>query len=53
MQKQIKQIEIQVFQEKFKAEMPKIFKEIEIYEMALKEGKLNKKPLPAPQFNLG
>lgn len=32
-------------------EMPKVLKEIEVYENKLASGKLTEKPVPAPQFN--
>jgi hypothetical protein len=36
---------------RFQKEMPKIRKEIALYETHLKEGKLNTTPKIAPQFN--
>jgi len=36
---------------KFKKEMPRIKKEIKIYEEKLAAGQLTKNPTPAPQFN--
>lgn len=36
---------------KFKKEMPRIQKEISVYEDRLKKGKLNPSPKIAPQFN--
>lgn len=36
---------------KFKKEMPRIKKEIKIYEEKLSSGKMTKNPTPAPQFN--
>ena len=47
-----KKIEINAFQTKFKAEMPRVIKEIEVYENALKKGTLTKSPIPSPQFNI-
>jgi hypothetical protein len=48
-----KEKEIQTFQNKLKAEMPRVIREIEVYEKALKKGTLKKNPIPSPQFNLG
>jgi hypothetical protein len=36
---------------KFKKEMPRIKREIKIYEEKLSSGKLTKNPIPSPQFN--
>ncbi|GMQ29555.1 hypothetical protein Aconfl_21980 [Algoriphagus confluentis] len=36
-----------------KAEMPRIKKEIETYEKALRKGVLKNQPNTSPQFNLG
>jgi len=41
----------EVLKERFHKEMPKIRKEIKVYESRLKEGKLNTSPEIAPQFN--
>jgi len=41
---------ILAIEKKFLNEMPRILKEIEVYEMHLKQGKLNKSPSFAPQF---
>ena len=41
----------EILKERFQKEMPKIIKEINIYETRLKEGKLNVNPNTAPQFN--
>tara|TARA_R110002012_G_scaffold64715_1_gene170004 strand:- start:15339 stop:15497 length:159 start_codon:yes stop_codon:yes gene_type:complete len=38
-------------QKKFKREMPRIKKEIKVYEEKLSSEKLTKKPTPSPQFN--
>lgn len=48
-----KKIEIQKLEKKFKAAMPKIRKEIDVYEKALKAGRLKQAPTAAPQFDLG
>jgi hypothetical protein len=48
-----KKSEIEAFQKKLKAEMPRVVKEIEVYEKALKKGALNKNPIHSPQFNIG
>ena len=40
-----------VLKNRFQKEMPKVRKQIEVYETHLKEGKLNLKPKIAPQFN--
>jgi len=37
--------------ERFQKEMPRIRKEIKLYESHLKSGKLNTSPKIAPQFN--
>jgi hypothetical protein len=50
---QTKKSEIKAFQKKLKAEMPRVIKEIEVYEKALKKGAINKNPIPSPQFNIG
>jgi hypothetical protein len=42
---------LEVLKEQFRKEMPKIRKEIKVYETHLKEGKLNNNPKIAPQFN--
>ncbi|MEB2778329.1 hypothetical protein SYJ56_23665 [Algoriphagus sp. D3-2-R+10] len=47
-----KKKEILKFQIQLKAQMPRVIKEIEVYELALKAGTLNKNPTPSPQFNL-
>ena len=44
--------EIQKFQKYLKAEMPKVFIEIEVYEKALKAGTLKKTTKTPPQFTL-
>jgi uncharacterized protein YegP (UPF0339 family) len=49
----LKKAEIQRFQKNLKAAMPKVIKEIEVYENALKTGSLKQNPKPSPQFNLG
>ena len=36
---------------KLKNEMPKIRKEIKVYEQKLKRGGLTVRPIPSPQFN--
>jgi|GEM_PF-1721953 len=41
---------ILAIEKRFLNEMPRILKEIEVYEMHLKQGKLNKSPSIAPQF---
>lgn len=41
----------EILKEGFRKEMPKIRKEIKVYESRLKEGKLNTSPKVAPQFN--
>jgi intein/homing endonuclease len=38
-------------QKKLKNEMPRIKREIKIYEEKLSAGKLTKNPTPSPQFN--
>ncbi len=38
---------------RLKNEMPRILREIEVYEKALNKGALNPKPKSAPQYNLG
>lgn len=48
-----KKAEIQRFQKNLKAEMPRVLKEIEVYEKALKTGSLKQNPKPSPQFNFG
>ena len=52
MDRKAKKTEIQALQNKFKEEMPRILKEIAVYEKALKKGTLKKNPIPSPQFNL-
>ncbi len=47
-----KKKEIKRFQLRLKKEMPRILKEIEVYEIAVREGNLKKNPKPAPPFNL-
>lgn len=41
----------QILEEGFKKQIPKIRKEIKVYETHLKNGQLNKNPKVAPQFN--
>ncbi len=48
-----KKLEIQTLQKNLKAEMPRVIKEIEVYEKALRKGTLKKNPIPSSQFNLG
>ena len=48
-----KEKEIEIFQNNLKSEMPRVIREIEVYEIALKKGTLKKNPIPSPQFNLG
>ncbi len=43
---------IKELQNKMKAEMPRIQKEIEVYEFKQRQGKINQNPKPAPQFNV-
>ena len=40
----------EVLKERFHNEMPRIRKEIKVYELHLKNGKLNTSPRIAPQF---
>jgi len=47
-----KKKEIERIEVRLKKEMPRILKEIEVYEKALKDGNLITNPKPAPQFNL-
>jgi hypothetical protein len=49
----MKKNEIQKFQKNFKAVMPNVIMEIEVYEKALEKGTLKQNPKPSPQFNLG
>lgn len=42
---------VEVLKERFRKEMPRIRKEIQVYELHLKTGKLNTSPRIAPQFN--
>lgn len=42
---------VQTLKVGFRKQMPRIQKEIEIYESHLKKGKLNRNPKIAPQFN--
>lgn len=53
MNEKTKKKEIQSFQSRLKAELPRILVEIETYEKALKQGMLKSHPTPSPQFNLG
>lgn len=46
--KEIERVEIRL-----KKEMPRILREIAVYEKALKDGTLISNPTPSPQFNLG
>ncbi len=48
-----KKIEAFLMNLKFRllSEMPKIQKEIKLYEDRLSSGRLTKKPVPGPQFN--
>ena len=41
----------ETLKERFQNEMPRIRKEIDVYESHLKKGKLNTSPKIAPQFN--
>ena len=52
MNQNAKKLEIQKFQEYLKAEMPRILKEIGVYEKALKEGVIKKNLISAPQFTI-
>jgi hypothetical protein len=47
------QSHIQTIKSKLKAEMPRITKEIQVYEEKLAKGLTNKNPSPAPQFRNG
>lgn len=38
-------------QKRLLKEMPRVLKEIEVYENKLASGMLTEKPVPAPQFN--
>lgn len=42
---------IKELNKRFTAEMPRILKEVSLYEVHLKNGKLNSNPTVAPQFN--
>ena len=42
---------INVLKKRLKNEMPKIRKEIKVYEEKLANGQLTQSPTPAPQFN--
>lgn len=48
-----KKIEIEKIEIRLKKELPRILKEIEVYEKALKEGTLIAIPKPATHFNHG
>lgn len=48
-----KKTEIQRFQKNLKAEMPRVLKEIEVYEKALKTGSIKQNPKTSPLFNFG
>lgn len=48
-----KKKEIERIEVRLKKEMPRILREIAVYEKALKDGTLITKPKPAPQFTLG
>lgn len=50
MNQKAKKLEIQKFQKFLKAEMPRILKEINVYEKAVKEGIIKKNPISAPQL---
>ncbi len=52
MDKKAKKLEIEGFEKRFEEAMPRILKEIAVYEKALKKGILNKNSIPSPQFNL-
>ncbi|MCP4122552.1 MAG: hypothetical protein GY751_12435 [Bacteroidetes bacterium] len=43
---------IMELKKKLKSKMPEIRKEIRLYEEHIKKGTINKKPIPAPQFNV-
>lgn len=47
-----KKKEIEKTEVRLKKEMPRILREIAVYEKALKDGNLISHPKPAPQFNL-
>lgn len=42
---------VETLKERFHKEMPRIRKEIKVYETRLKNGELNTSPKIAPQFN--
>ena len=42
----------EILKDRFQKEMPKVRKQIDVYETHLKEGKLNLNPKIAPRFNL-
>ncbi|MEB2784746.1 hypothetical protein [Algoriphagus persicinus] len=48
-----KKKEIEKIEVRLKKEMPRILREIAVYEKALKDGTLIKNPKPSPQFTLG
>lgn len=48
-----KKKEIRKIKARLKKEMPRIKKEIEVYEKALLEGTIKINPEPAPQFKIG
>ncbi len=51
MTKESKTAYLNELKERISLEMPKVMKEISIYENNLRKGKLTKDPKPAPQFN--
>lgn len=53
MNQRAKKSEIKEFQKSFKSEMPRVVKQIEIYEKALKLGTVKTNIYPAPQFKIG
>lgn len=48
-----KEKDIRKIEARLQKEMPRILKEIEVYEKALMEGTVKINPKPAPQFNIG
>jgi hypothetical protein len=47
-----KKKEVIKIEARLRKEMPRILKEIEVYEKALLEGTIKTNPIPAPQFNI-